>query len=424
MNPIELIGLDNLNNSTLVLSVSTGVDSMVLLDLLLKKNYSVVVVHFNHNKREASVTEANYLKTYCEERNIPFEYFILNINQDNFQNEAHALRYKHLEDVAKKYHTPYILTAHHLNDLAETILMKLSRGSNLFGYAGMQPILNRHDNILIKPLLYEKKERLYEYAKMHDITYFEDHSNKEDTYTRNRFRNHIIPELIDENSQFLEKTKQFSNLVSEASNYITKQAKPYLEKDRLNLREFNQLDTIIKKTILGHKFEMKNIEITNQKLEDSINFLSNTGPNQSLDLSKDYILQVTYHLAEIKHKTAHKPFKMELMLDSLNILPNMGYITFLKEQFNSSYYEIKLCYNKLALPLYVRNRQPGDMLYFPYGRKKLKDFYIDKKIPKHLRETDLIITDKNDQILAVLGRYYNRLEENNEELTLVYKRGI
>ncbi|MDY3196554.1 MAG: tRNA lysidine(34) synthetase TilS [Paracholeplasma sp.] len=424
MNSIKLLGLNELKNTPLIASISGGVDSMVLLDLLIKENYQIIVVHFNHNKRLESLAEANALKDYTSKRNIPFEYIQLEPINDNFQAEAHKLRKKHLIEIAKKYQSKHIITAHHLNDLAETILMKLSRGSNLYGYAGMQIAHQEKEMTYLKPLLHEKKQTLYDYATAHDLMYFEDASNQADTYTRNRFRNHIVVALEKENNQFLEKTLQFSNLINETSNYILKQVKPYLTKDKLNVTEFNTLDVVLKKAILSKKMEENNIEVTNQKLEDAIHFLSTSGPNQSLDLSKDYVLQRVYNQAQIRQKSSPKPFKMQLDLNALNILPNMGYITFLKDQFNSSNYEIKLCYNKLALPLYVRSRENGDTLIFPYGKKKLKDFYIDHKIPKYLRDTDLIITDCNNQILAVLGRYYNKVETNNEQLTLVYKRGI
>ena len=123
-------------NEKIVVSVSGGVDSLVLFFILLNLGYDLVLVHFNHQKRDNSILEADYLKTLCEELNVPFEYFILDIKKD-FHNEAHHLRKKYLTEVATKYNTNIILTAHHANDLLESILLKIARGSNLVGYAGL-----------------------------------------------------------------------------------------------------------------------------------------------------------------------------------------------------------------------------------------------------------------------------------------------
>jgi tRNA(Ile)-lysidine synthase len=102
----------------------------------------------------------------------------------------------------------------------------------------------------------------------------------------------------------------------------------------------------------------------------------------------------------------------------------MGYVTFLDDTSNISVYEIKLCYNKLALPLWARHRESGDILEMPYGHKKLKDFYIDKKIPLDQRDKDIVITDNHNRILAVLGRYYNQSTDLTDSIKLRYKRGI
>ena len=161
-----------------------------------------------------------------------------------------------------------------------------------------------------------------------------------------------------------------------------------------------------------------------KKINGLVTFLLNAGPNQSYQLNEQYVFQKNYKHAFIKTKNEPVSFNVKLDIDAFNVLPNMGYITFLNSQFNSSNYEINLCYNKIALPLWARTRKNGDTLVFSYGKKKLKDFYIDKKIPKHLRDSDIIITDNDGQILAVLGRYYNQLASNTNKISLVYKRGI
>jgi len=408
-----------------VVSVSTGVDSMVLLDLVKQIHDKIVVVHFNHQKREASSIEAEYIHDYCEKNDIPLSYFVLNIPEGNFQDEAHTLRKKHLEMVAKTHHTPYILTAHHANDLAETVLMRLSRGSNLLGYAGLQPVLKQGDYIYLKPLLSFSKDQILDYAKNHQIRFFEDVSNHDQVYTRNRYRKQIVPQLLDENPQFLSKVNQFSNHLYEAFSYIRKQSKKYLDdhQNHIQLSTFFLEDIVIQKDIIASLLESHQIEFNQLKIDGILTFLTHSGPNQSFQLSDTLVLQRIYQKVTIEELAINKPFNQVLDLEAFNVLETMGFVTFLDAPSNSSFYEIKLCYNKLALPLVARQRQPGDVLEFPYGKKKLKDYYIDHKIPMHIRDRDIIIADQTGRILSVLGRYYNTSTDLDSVIKLRYKRG-
>jgi tRNA(Ile)-lysidine synthetase-like protein len=412
-------------DNPLVVSVSTGVDSMVLLDMVRSFSHPLVVVHFNHQKREASWIEADYLKSYCEKYGLIFEYVLLNIDEGNFHDSAHKQRKLHLERIARNHQTPYILTAHHANDLAETILMKLSRGSNLMGYAGLQAVSKQGDFIYIKPLLSISKTALYDYANNHQIRYFEDASNQADLYTRNRYRKHIVPVLIEENPQFLDKVLQYSNHLYEAFSYIRKQSKNYLNanQNRIQLSTFFLEDVVIQKDILACLLESHKVEFNQLKIESILSFLHTSGPNQSFPLSESLILKRVYQKVDILHSVSIKPFHHILDLDAFNVLETMGFVTFLDAPSNSSFYEIKLCYNKLALPLVARNRQPGDVLEFDYGKKKLKDYYIDHKIPMDIRNRDIIIADQTGRILSVLGRYYNTSPDLESNIKLRYKRG-
>ncbi len=408
-----------------VVSVSTGVDSMVLLDMVKTFDHKIIVVHFNHQKRVASNDEALYLKSYCEKEGLVFEYFMLEITGSNFQDQAHDLRKKHLEEVATKYQTPYILTAHHANDLAETVLMKLSRGSNLLGYAGLQGVSKQGHFIYIKPLLSFSKASLYDYAKKAQIQFFEDASNTESTYTRNRYRKTIIPSLIEENPQFLSKVNQYSNHLYEAFSYIRESSKKYLNQNQnhIQLSTFFLENVVVQKDIIAVLLETHEIEFNQLKIESLLSFLKTSGPNQTYDLNETYVLKRIYQKVILTKLNSFTPFSQVLDLDAFNALETMGFVTFLDAPSNSSFYEIKLCYNKLALPLVARTRKPGDILEFPYGKKKLKDYYIDHKIPKDIRDRDIIIADQNGRILSVLGRYYNASPDLDSVIKLRYKRG-
>ena len=124
------------NNDTIVIGCSTGPDSMALFDMLLKikdrYNLKIICAHVNHNIRKQSIEEAIFIKQFCEEKNIMLESMTIEkYGDDNFHNEARNIRYHFFEKVIEKYGANYLMTAHHGDDLIETILMRITRGSKL-----------------------------------------------------------------------------------------------------------------------------------------------------------------------------------------------------------------------------------------------------------------------------------------------------
>ena len=151
-------------NDIIVIGCSAGPDSMALVDMLLKirdkYSLSLIIAHVNHNVREQSIIEANYMKKYCEDNNLVFETMtILEYGDDNFENEARNIRYNFFENVVLKYGANYLMTAHHGDDLIETIMMRMVRGSNLRGYSGFKKIVDMDNYKIVRPLIsYTKKE--------------------------------------------------------------------------------------------------------------------------------------------------------------------------------------------------------------------------------------------------------------------------
>lgn len=412
------------NNKKLVLSVSGGIDSIVLLELLIKLKHSFVVVHFNHQQRKQSEKEALYIKNLCQKKNIPLEYFILEIDEDeNFQSHASLLRKNHLIEVAKKYNTNVIVTAHQLNDLAETIILKISRGSNLLGYAGMQQSYFKHEMFFLKPLLYVSKQEITTYAKKNNITYFEDESNVSSIYTRNRVRHNVIPYLIEDNPAFLNKIIEYNNSLSAAFNYIRKNTIEFLNDSLIfQVSKFKELDEALQVDIIAYLLEEYNSLITTEKIDLVKDFILCSGPNKTIDIGENLQFKKSYDEVYIEEEISPVFFMQELSFEKENFLKNGDVIIF-NNNFNvNNNNEFVLCYNKLVLPLYARTRKPGDKLYFSFGHKKLKDFYIDKKIPLQKRNNDVLIVDKSDTVLAVLGRYYNENANLKDKITLTYRR--
>ena len=142
---------------TVVVGVSGGPDSMALLHLLsqlkLEIDIYIVCAHVNHNVREESESEKLFIEKYCDNNQIIFESMkIEEYGDDNFHNEARTKRYTYFDSIVKKYDAKYLITAHHGDDLMETILMRIVRGSTFKGYAGFSKILDMGSYKILRPL--------------------------------------------------------------------------------------------------------------------------------------------------------------------------------------------------------------------------------------------------------------------------------
>jgi len=400
--------INNIKNQKLIVSVSGGIDSMALLHLLHAQKYQLIVVHFNHLKREQSVHEAEMVQAYCASNKIPFHYFTIDVEENgNFHHQAHVLRHHYLFDVAKETRSTYILTAHHLDDLLESILIKLTRGSNLLGYAGMQYIYEKNHIHYVKPFLYTSKETLLDYVKQEKIPFMQDESNEENAYLRNRYRHAVVPIMKQENSQLLESVKQYHEQVSDAFHFIRNTSITYIKDGFIYLDVYKTLDKSIQQDIIAYLLEKNMIDTTYEKIIDITQMLQSNAPNQSYRLNDKYVFIKAYDKANIEVFKSIEPAFFQLSTGK-NKLKNVEFFTFLDDSSIITEEFTKLCYNELAFPLWIRHRLNGDILTYDYGHKKLKKLLIDKKIPMKKRNELWILTDNNNQILWVQDLYLNK----------------
>jgi len=392
-----------------VLAVSGGMDSMVLFDLFIKHEYNFVVVHFNHQKRSESIKDHELIQSICSSHKIPYYYIKLNINEGNFQEISRNKRYEHLEKIASKLHTNYIVTAHHLDDLAETILMRFVRGSNLLGYAAIQPKTVIDGFTYLRPLLDYSKDDIKAYQAKHHVRYLEDHTNLEDAYLRNRIRHHVMPLLKKEND-VLSHFKNFSTQSYIASDFIRSHTKSFLSKElSFQLDAFKHLHQAVQMDVISFILEKLNIDKTFVKISTIIEQLNSNKPNIDITLSKNFHMIKAYNDVYIHNINGTN---MESMPLRLMISHNKA---------DLSKNSVELCYNKLDFPIHVRKRQKGDKLQFTFGSKKLKDFLIDKKIPLKIRNELNIVVDSSGTILWIPELYLNNTLGNEHKIYISLK---
>ena len=202
-------------NDTIIVATSGGPDSMCLLHLMCelksKLNLKIIVAHVNHKLRAESEEEALFVKEVSDKYNLIYEYMeILEYNDDNLENDARTKRYEFFNKLVKKYHANYLMTAHHGDDLMETILMRLTRGSSLKGYSGFKKEFAYEDYTIVRPLITETKKDIQNYMDEHGYKYYIDQSNFSENYTRNRYRMKVLPFLKNEDPLVHRKFLKFS----------------------------------------------------------------------------------------------------------------------------------------------------------------------------------------------------------------------
>lgn len=393
----------------LIVSVSGGADSMFLLSILKDSGYKLEVVHFNHMLRDQSKIEADLVRTYCEQHHISFHYYLIEIGEGNFHHQAHHLRLHYLKDTAKITKAKYILTAHHLDDLLENILIKLTRGSNLLGYAGMQLNHTIKGLTFVKPLLYTSKEEILTYIKENNIPYLNDESNDLDFYMRNRYRHTIVPIMKQENPKLLNQAAQYHKQISLAFKFIRKTTIQTLNGGTtIDLNIYKSLDEVIQEDIIAYLIEKKNLNLSFDLIQKIKLLLLQDKPNLTYPLSSHYYVVKAYDQASIKRINTPKNIKIQVS-EGENKLANKDNFTFLTNSNTHTEDLEKLCYNKLAFPLWLRHRENGDKIAYKFGHKKLKDLLIDKKIPMEKRDALWVLTDNDNQILWVQDLYRNQM---------------
>ncbi len=428
------IGLEP--NDTIVVGVSGGPDSMALLYILnefkKKLDLKIVCAHVNHNKRVESEQEKIDLENYCKANNIIFEYIkITNWGDDNFHNEARSVRYNFFEELVMNYGAKYLMTAHQGDDLIETILMRIVRGSTLKGYSGFSRIVDKGTYKIVRPLITVTKDEIMEFDKVNGIKYAIDQSNNEDHYTRNRYRHTVLPFLKHEDPKVHKKFLKYSEILLEYSDYVDKEANKVFNKvfinGNLDIDKFNELDNIIQTkiiyTILEKIYGDDLLIIGAVHVELIFDLIKSNKSNSIVHLPNNVIVIKSYNELSFSFDDDESS-EYEIEIDDRVNLPNGKIIEIVDECIDTTNYTIRLSSNEVKLPLYVRNRKDGDRIEVKglNGTKKVKDIFIDEKIKISDRDSWPVVLDATDKIVWIPGLKKSKLDKKiTEEYDIVMK---
>lgn len=434
-----IIYLQNLlkNHDKIVLGLSGGPDSMCLLDILLKLplKLEIICVHINHNIRKESIEEASFVQEYCQKKKVKFitTTFEKKSSTSNYnEQELREKRYKYFETIIKEENANYLFTAHHADDLIETILMRINRGSNLKGYSGFKILTEKSNYELVRPLIFSTKKEIEEYNKKNKIPCVIDSSNNTDNYTRNRIRHNILPYLKQENEnvhlKYLKFSKELQSYYNFVDNIVKEELKSRYQNNELNIENFNKLDQLIQRkiieTILDFNYPDNLYLVQDIHVDHIIDLINNPKPNITLDLPNNIRTIKSYNkLRIVQNKKEVETYKIKL--EEKTLLPNNHYIEKLKESNNTSNYCIRLNSKELKMPLYVRTRQSSDKMIIKNmtSAKKIKDIFINSKLSIEERNTQPIVVDSNDMIIWLPGLKKSKFDKafnENYDIILWY----
>ena len=428
---LEFLNNNISDNTSVVVACSGGPDSMCLLNLINKlkttKNITVICAHVNHKLRTESEKEAELVHRYCQENNIIFELLEITdyLNGAFSEEDARKRRYEFFKQIVTKYKAKYLLTAHHGDDLIETVLMRMTRGSNLSGYAGIKQISTNENYQILRPLLTTTKEEIIKYNKENNIPYAVDISNDNLKYTRNRYRHTILPFLKKEDKNIHLKYLKFSKELNEYDNFVSE----YIKNKKLivdNLVDINKINLesifIKKKTIelIVKEIQKKDyFDINDNQMLEILKLLDKN--NKSIDLNNGYKGINEYGFFKIV-KLENVNFT-EIVFDKDMVTK---YFTF---YYNSpdgddSNNCIYLLSTDIKLPLKLRSKREGDKMYIKNmkGSKKISDIFIDCKISKEKRKDYPILVDAKDTIIWVPGLKKSQfIKDKSEKYDIIIK---
>lgn len=407
INPGEVIGV----------GVSGGSDSMALLHYLAgvqeELDFEVVAIHINHGIREESRDEEEFVMTKCRELGVRAYKFKINSpkiakeKNESIETAAREGRYDIFKSLIQRGVVDKIALAHHESDQAETILMHIFRGSGIAGARGMEPI---RDGIYIRPMLNVSKKEIMNYVLDNNIDYVQDNSNFDNGYNRNFLRNVILPQICERWPGAESGIVSFGRTVSEDDDFINNyvQDSDVIYDDeiaKIPLTYFTYptsvlnrlLIKIFKRVGIQKDFEKKHIEM--------ITDLAKNGENGSrVQLPFEVVAVREYNYLTLVNKLKNRPeLRVPFGIEEIE-LENIGKIITKKvKTYESKPNFLFIDIDKVPADAIWRYREDGDVFTkFGGGTKKLKSYFIDKKIPQRIRDYIPVLASGNE-ILVIGG---------------------
>jgi len=416
-----------------LLAVSGGIDSMVMANLFLKTDNTIGIAHCNFQLRGTeSDNDEKFVREFAINSSTPFYTKSFDTekyaeeNKVSIQMAARDLRYEWFEKIRVTEGFDYIALAHNKNDILETVLLNIARGTGLKGMTGIK----KKSGFIIRPLLSATRNEIAQYADDNDLSYREDSSNAKIKYKRNKIRHQIIPEFEDLNPDFIDSFSQTISQIEEAyeifENMVIKKKRQTVTEigDKI-LIDIYKLKNLSNKATYLYEF-LKPYHFPSQIIPDIIESLEGISGKQFLSSTHRLVKDRNHLIITLLKKDTTEKYYIDRETKELTQPIRLFFRKF------SSKPNLKIPHSPdiawinasgLEYPLILRKWKAGDYFY-PLGMqdpKKLSDFFIDEKLSLIEKENLWILTSGNKIVWVPGKRIDNRFRvetETNEILEI------
>ncbi len=422
--------LDNefFSNKTIALAISGGRDSMAMLHLFETSSLDFFVVNIEHGIRdENSKKDSAFVQTYCSQKNI--RCFSHNVDALQFAKQNHLsveqsareLRYSIFDFYLQSKQCDFVATAHHLDDQCETILMRICRGTGIFGLQG----ISQQRNGYIRPLLNFSREDIDNYVKSNNIPFVDDETNFCDEPTRNFLRINIFPKLKERFPQIESAFQTLSKNASEMADFTNSLAKQPIKVDEnsflisvpFSASPIFKREVVVCANCLGVFQDFENVNFEDlEKLQTAKNSTKINLPHNLIAIKQPNGILMFKDCPQIEFFKKFEDVLSELQNENSVCVAG---ITFLKSQPVEPH--LKFDVDKIPENSVFRNRTNGDKISkFGGGTKSLGDFLTDKKIPVRQRENMIVLANQNDVLLVHNIEISNKIKTDDKTTNILF----
>jgi len=440
-----------LNDKSIAVGVSGGPDSLALLHFLSeqreRKSLKLVAVHVDHMFRgKESYEDALFVKDFCEQQGIAFE--IARVDVPDYmsrtglssQQAARECRYRFYEEVIEKHELGYLALGHHGDDQVETVLMRLTRGSSGKARAGIPFMREFGKAKIFRPFLCLSRTEIEQYCAANGLEPRIDPSNSRESYSRNRFRKRVLPFLKEENPSVHEHFQRFSEELQLDEDFLVELTRDQLNtvmkkedgRATIDISSFLLMPMPLQrrgiKLILNYLYKDRPASLSAIHIEKIFSIMRSPHPSGTLDFPSGLRIIRSYGNCHFQlNPPARREYCFEISGAAKLFLPNGDVIeaqTAADVPGDPGREHFIVDLQQTGMPLFIRTRQKGDRMTLKgmKGSKKLKDIFIDAKIPVDERDEWPVVTDREGRILWLPGLKKSSHEavQGNQLLLLTY----
>jgi tRNA(Ile)-lysidine synthase len=408
--------------SKILAAVSGGIDSAVLCEVLHQLKYTFAIAHCNFGLRaEDAEADQLFAKKLAKKYDVPF--FTENFDTRTFaaqeklsiQMAARTLRYAWFEQVRRQEGYDFIATAHHSNDLTETILLHLTKGTGIAGLHGIPP----KNGFIIRPMLHVTKDDIFDFVTSSKLVWREDSSNETTKYQRNKIRHEVIPVLKEINPNLEETMQQTAERVSQAETIVhayiehlrqqcIKEAPDAVYLSLVPLQNATGLPVVLHELLRPFNFSYTVV----LELVDALAGIPGkqfVSPSHTLVKDREQLVITPRNLTRFGSITIAEG---QTEVDEEHVHLTLRYVYAVDYKLVTKPHVAALDADLLKFPLRLRPWQEGDW-FVPLGmngKKKISDFLIDKKIPANLKTRTLVLVSDQSVVWVVGQRLDNRFK--------------